>query len=286
MMIEGREPKDVSHFTRALLPSAFALLMASGCVPLPPEMLPPQAGPATPAASSYPDVEPNGITHTSLHFQMRGYNDRDLRNVAALAEDIYNKIGNDTGLYSYLAGQTYSLVVYKDQQEFQTKTKQPAWSRAIYAGSTMYTYPSPELGTHLAHQMTHLIFHSYMGDRGTGLHWLREGLAMQQEAARMTDYERVIYRTAQNNELRTDWQPFSQMTFFVGNDEEKRRQNAWYLQVESVVSYLMQQGTSLAFAAFLNQLKNGADFNQALSETYSARFRGIGDFERAWQASL
>ena len=35
--------------------------------------------------------------------------------------------------------------------------------------------------------------------------------------------------------------PMSQMMFFVTNTEEKRRTDAWYQQVESVVTYLLSQ---------------------------------------------
>ena len=45
---------------------------------------------------------------------MRGYSDTDLHSVGAAAENIFNRIGTDTGLYSYLAGQTYTVVLYKD----------------------------------------------------------------------------------------------------------------------------------------------------------------------------
>jgi hypothetical protein len=264
---------------------AAAITLMVACVPLPPELVPKGAAATASATSSFPDVEPSAISQSSLHFSIRGYSERDMAAIATLAENIYNKIGNDTGLYSFLAGQTFPLTLYKDQAEYQEKTKQPAWSRAIQAGGRLYTYPSPEAGPTLAHQMSHLIFNAYMGDRAKAFNWLNEGLAMVQEVGQMPDYERVVYRTTQNNKLRTDRQSFSQMTFFVGNDEERRRQDAWYLQVESVVEYLMRQGTTLTFAAFLNQLRNGAEFNQALADVYSAKFRGIGDLELAWQAN-
>src|SRR5436853_5442828 len=125
--------------------SAVCLLLCS-CVPIPPGMMPgaPNAAPAGGTAGSYPDVEPGGTSASSLHFTLRGYNDNDLRTISNTAEDIFNKIGTDTGLYSYLAGQTYTIVVYKDASEYLAKTKQPNGSRAVAAGTTLYTYAVPD----------------------------------------------------------------------------------------------------------------------------------------------
>jgi hypothetical protein len=265
--------------------SALCLLLSS-CVPVPLERLPQAPGSNQPTASAYPDVEPSATTHSSLHFALRGYSDTELRTIATQAEDVFNKIGTDTGLYSYLAGQTYTIVVYKDQAEYAQKTKQTGSSRAVVAGNAIYTYSGPEANTALAHHLMHLIFNVYMGEKASSLQWLNEGLAMHEEAARMSDSERVNFQTIQSNKLRTDRMPFSQMTFFVGSNEENRRQEVWYLQTESVVSFVMKQGTSLTFAAFLNELRNGSDLDHAIANNYSGKFRGVGDLEVSWQTSL
>jgi len=269
----------------SLLFALCTLIWSSACVPLPPEMLP-QAPGSGQAAASYPDIEPGGVSFSSLHFGLRGYNEVDLRAISSVAEDVFNKIGTDTGLYSYLAGHTFTIVVYKDQAEYATKTKQTSPLRAIAAGEAIYTYPGPDLDPMLAHQLAHLVFASYMGAKTSSLNWLNEGLAMHEEIQRMNGNERVVYQTTQNNKLRAERQPFSQMAFFVGSAEERRRQDVWYLQVESVTSFLMRQGSTLAFAAFLNQLRNGSDVEHALNDNYSGKFRGWADFETAWQASL
>ncbi len=265
-----------------------ALVFMAACVPVPPEMLPRAPGTAASGTTaSYPDIEPGGTSITSLHFTLRGYNENDLRTISNVAEDVYNKVGLDTGLYSYLAGQAFTIVVYKDQDEYKTKTKQTdTVLRAIVGGNAIYTYPGPDFEPMLAHQLTHLIFTTYMGPRAAPFNWLGEGLAMVEEIARMPESERVVYQTTQSNKLRNERQPFSQMTFFVGSAENKRRQDVWYLQVESVTAHLLRQGTSLAFAAFLNQLRNGADLDHALSDNYSGRYRGTADFETSWQSSL
>src|SRR5258706_2541668 len=79
------------------------LAFLSSCVPVPPELLPKAPGAGAPAATSFPDIEPSGTTFSSLHFSLHGYNPSELQEISHVAEDIFNKIGNDTGLYSYLA---------------------------------------------------------------------------------------------------------------------------------------------------------------------------------------
>jgi len=80
--------------------------------------------------------------------------------------------------------------------------------------------------------------------------------------------------------------PFSQMTFFVSSTEEKRRTDAWYQQVESVVTYLLSQGSALGFAQFIGELKTGTDTDRALSDAYSAKFRSLNDLENAWKYTI
>ena len=54
-----------------------------------------------------------------------------------------------------------------------------------------------------------------------------------------------------------------------------------------MIAYLLKQGTSLTFTAFLNQLRNGSDIDHAVSDNYSRKFRGWADFTKpAWQGSL
>jgi hypothetical protein len=80
--------------------------------------------------------------------------------------------------------------------------------------------------------------------------------------------------------------PFSQMTFFVTNTEEKRRTDAWYQQAESVVTYLLSQGSALGFGQFLSELKSGADADRALSDSYPAKYRSMNELEAAWKYTI
>jgi hypothetical protein len=268
------------------LPFIAAMMFLAACVPVPPELMPQAPGTSAPGSATYGELDPGSTSISSLHFTLKGYNENDLRAISSTAEDVFNKIGTDTGLYSYLAGQSFTIVVYKDQTEYATKTKQTAPLRAVISGSIVYTYPGPDLDPMLAHQLMHIVFNVYMADKAKPLQWLGEGLAMYEEVARMGESDLVVYQTTQNNKLRNERQPFSQMTFFAGGDEARRRQDIWYLQVESVVAYLLKQGSSLTFAAFLSELRNGSDLDHALADNYGGKYRGAADFETSWATTL
>ena len=263
-------------------------LLLSACVPV--EELPPGLVPTAPSAGAtgkgFPGLEPGFLTVTSMHFTLQGYSQQDLDALKQAAEDIYNKIGSDTGLYTFLASGNYTLVEYKDQDEYLKKTQQPVWSHAVTSGKGIYFYPDPVLIPNLAHQMVHMLFETYLGDKAAPYKWLEEGLAMNEELSRMTDSDKTAYANSKATHLHQNYMPFSQMTFFVTNTEEKRLTDAWFQQVESVVTYLLSQGSSLGFAQFLGELKNGTDLDRALSDAYPGKFRSMNDLEAAWKYTI
>ena len=266
---------------------AFAFL--SSCVPIPPAMMPQAGGGGGVQAGTtgYAELDPGSTSVTTMHFVLKGYTQADLTNIGSLAEDEYNKIGQDTGLYSVLAGGMYNIVVYRDQDEYVQKTKEPRGSRAVANGPTVYTYAGPDLDADLAHALTHVVFNNYMGDKARTLRWLNEGLAMYEEVSKMSDSDRATFQAAQQAELRKETIPFGQMAFFMPSTEEKRRTTAWYQQVESVTRYLLGQSSSLTFAAILNELKTGTEMDKAISDNYPGRFpRGMTDLESMWKTTI
>ena len=134
--------------------------------------------------------------------------------------------------------------------------------------------------------MVHLVFESYMGDKASSLRWLEEGLAMNEEVSKMASTDQSAYANSKSTQLHQSRMPFSQMTFFVTNSEEKRRTDGWYQQVESVVTYLLSQGSALAFAQMMSELKTGSDMDHVLSDAYGARFRSMDDLENSWKNTI
>ena len=262
------------------------LLMFSGCVPadqLPPGSIPGAGGTTT--ATSFPDLQGAAAFDTS-HFTTKGYIDSDVHTISSTAESIFSKIINDFGIYNSMAAAKFTITIYRDQTEYQANTHQPSWSRAIAAGSGIYTYASNDGNPQLAHQLTHLVMNTYLAEKASNVKWLIEGMAMFEEVSQMTDAERTDFRSSASSNLRTSRQGFSQMVFFTPMSEETRLKDVWYQQVESVVAFLMAQGGSSPMGNVLSDLKNGSDMDKALSDGYPAKFRSMTDLETAWKLTI
>jgi hypothetical protein len=268
---------------------ASLLISLSSCVPL--DQLPPGAIPAsflvsTQTATAFGALDLGERSITSIHFTLKGYSEYDLRPISSTAETLFNRIGSDTGLYSFLASENLTIVCYRDRSEYLQKTRQPGWSRVVFTGQSLYLCPGDDLDAHLAHELTHVIMNSYLGDAARKFRWLIEGLAMMEEVSNMAESDRSAYQTSKSSQLRQERLPFSQMTFFMSNTEEKRRTDAWFQQVESVVSYLLSQGSPLAFAQMMSELRSGAEIDRAIADAYPGKFRALSDLETAWKYTI
>ena len=205
----------------------FVLLLLTACVRL--DTLPPgMANPnQTGGSMSFPDVDSNGALK-SLHFSVHGYLDADMQSVSQRAESIYNKIGNDTGLYSYMAGNNYTIVLYRDADEYLRKTNQQAGSKITSSSSTIYMYPDPDNAAQLAHQLCHMVLQPYFGDSAQNLRWIVEGIAMMEEYPNMQNADQNLYLQSKQDHLRLNPIPFSQMTFANPVNEDGRRTDPWF----------------------------------------------------------
>lgn len=268
---------------------AFALLSLSlsACVSI--DQLPPGALPNQTSGSSvqsYPDVPEPAATLNSSHFQMRGEREYDVRMVSVAAESIYGQVVNSLGLYTAMSGKTYRFIVYPSAEQFEAKTKLPAATRVVGAGDALYSYPGPGVEPPLAFELTSLMLNQYLDRSASQLKWLVEGAALNQQLAQLPEGERSAFRNLQSATLRKSRQPFQQMTFFVPTSRADRLKDAWYMQTESVVAYLINQGSALNFSAFLNSLRAGADADQALAANYPGKFRSMAELENTWKYSL
>ena len=109
---------------------------------------------------------------------------------------------------------------------------------------------------------------------------------MYEEVAKMSDSDRSAFYSSQASQLRSNKMSFSQMTFFIPPSEDTRRTDVWYQQVESVVAFMLSQGSALNFGNMVNALRSGADMDRALNDQFSSRFRSMGELETAWRNTV
>ena len=257
----------------ALLGAALAA-GAAGCSALPPGQLPVAQG----LQPRFPDPEPLHLQPTR-HFIVRAGDPEVARRASTLAEEAYRRIMAHTGLWSFRPRGLYPIVVYRDQEEFLSKTGQPAWSGGVAVGHAIFTFPGEQLRDTVTHEVSHLVVHEYVGP-GTP-RWLNEGLAVHEEIeASPPEVREPRRKTLQ--EARDRPMTFSAMAGFEPSTEKDRLVHRWYLQSASVAAFLIERGGTGSVARFLQVLRSGASVDQALRQAFPTLCDDLESLERAW----
>ena len=259
----------------------FGFLMAaclSACVPLPEDYVlqPVQIAMTAPADP----LDPGYLEKETAHFRISSYSDID-----AYAEDceaFYSAIMRETGLYSFVPPQPYRISIYRDSQEYHSKTKMPEWSGGAAYGNALLLYSGPSFAATAAHEMTHLVFNEFMGLGGSdrNILWINEGLAVYMETKASQASESAYYRIFRDSILGNPI-PFSQMIVLAPQNESARSSERWYAQAWSVVSFMLARGGSFNFSVFLGRIKAGDTLDQALSYAYKD-WQNLSALENAW----
>ena len=259
---------------------AFFLLFLSGCTTLPPESLPVVHNPAGALTASFQPPGPQTFTSVGARFSARAGDPGRASVFETLAEDDYQRVMADTGLFSFKPEGLYPVFLYKDLQEYLEKTDAPRWSGGITAGNAIYTFDGPRMARTLAHEITHLVFHEYMGE-GQYLRWFNEGLAV---------YEESRAGNAEDKKEIEDWMASSHdapMTFgvmvsYVPGDSRTAK---WYGQSASVARFLVEVGGRTNVERFLTLMKSGASLDTALANAFPTLCDGLGSLEKRWRLS-
>ncbi|OIO08166.1 MAG: hypothetical protein AUJ52_08775 [Elusimicrobia bacterium CG1_02_63_36] len=261
---------------RFLLLGAVASVLV-GCVPLPAEDAGNSPPPPRSSMREFEDLDPGAKELVSLHFSVRAYGSGNADAVSALCENLYSRLMNDTGLYSFLPREPYRVIVYGDREEYLRKTGMPQWSGGLSAGNAIYAYESRNLPGVLAHEMTHLIFREYLDRDDLSLRWVNEGLAVyeEREALAAQGYAADLSRDPVLS--------FQEMLLLAPMDERERNVSAWYRQVGSVVRFLIERGGRVGFGQFMRALKDGQRAGDALRTGFPAQWRDLDALETSWR---
>ncbi len=261
--------------------SSWALLLLSlqGCVSLP-EGSAPAESTSTLASGVFPGLDPGGKEVSGLHFTVKAYGSSRAAEILEAAEAQYNRIMGDTGLYSFRPRGLYEIVIYADAGEYHRKTQFAAWSAGLTVDNAIYSYDGPHLAGVLAHEMTHLIFHEYMGGSPLELRWINEGLAVYEEA-QATGHRALATFPRQLQPV-----PFDQMAALVPASEREREVNRWYQQVGDVAGFMIERGGRIGFSQCLAALKERKGIDEAVRLGFAGIWSGMSALEAAWQGSL
>lgn len=269
------------------------------------------------------DVIGNGRDHSlqsyqTLHFIVMAPTLSKAEQTAQISEKTYEKIMFDANLLSFKPKENYPIVIYRDGLEYQQKTGFPRWSgggtstqllgrvlpaeREIRALTSIQTFIEIITPSLLAHEISHLIFNEHMefftAEDAERVRWLNEGFAMVQEMEAWDSPERDEYVKLTRSLILSDPMPLANLTSFnpfrdpqinLGSYIWRGRSilytniDLWYWQSRELTSYLIQTQGPYNFYLLLEALKGRKPLEQAISEAYPGKWRGLSELEAAWK---
>ncbi|MDD5688105.1 MAG: peptidase MA family metallohydrolase [Elusimicrobia bacterium] len=227
----------------------------------------------------YADVSltiPDGLNQIyTTHFIIYSSNEPLLKELSQQVETIFSTIIADTNLYNFKPPERFPIYIYKDAQMYKEFTKRPEWSGGFVMDRKIYTFEGNHLKYILSHEIAHLIFNDFMDNKAVNISkWINEGVAMYEEN-KVSNIEKPQF----DKSKRISMQEF--LAFDILSAETSKV-SLWYLQADSLVTFLLEKRAKLKFYNFLTKLKETENFDEALFWGYQSEFKNIADLESAW----
>jgi hypothetical protein len=228
------------------------------------------------------------LNYSSFDFDVYYYNDVVVRDVLANIDGAYNLIVKDLNYVFFYSPQRIKIYIYKNQNEYVSKTDGGGWSGgyADVRKNAIYTFEQRDLMEDvLVHELTHLVFDSYMGfPRNMSINWIHEGLAVYEEKRffdkkwnlkylKMKDQEGLVYS------LKDAFKTAS------GLEKDTSKISLWYLQMGTVIYYLFTLDKE-GFKVFCENLKIYKNVDEAIKLTYPWEFHSVDGLDKAWRKWL
>lgn len=217
--------------------------------------------------------------HFTIRHQRMGFSPGD----HTLIERIYSVLHPDLWrLVPWMAERRTDIYLYEDRQSYLAgKFGPPPWSGGLLAegfGETALAIFEPLDTAIVAHELTHLYFHSYFDEKGARPpSWLDEGLAgmLQDEALAPPD-------SREKGPVLKAVLPMAEfLAARPGRDAPGAWVSSWYRQAHSVVRFLKRGHIELKFPDFCKELRSGSGAEDALKKVYE--YEELAAFEAAWQ---
>ncbi len=228
------------------------------------------------AADAESGWEKNETPHFVIRHQRMGFSPGDHTRI----EQIYSALHPDLWrLVPWMADRKTDVFLYEDHAHYLAgRFHPPAWSGGLLTtqdGEPALAVFEPLDTSIVAHELTHLYFHSYFGEVQPPS-WLNEGLAgmLQGEALALPD-------SREKGPVLAAVAPLA--AFFEsrpGRDMPSAWVSSWYRQAHSVVRFLKRGHIEMKFADFCALLKEGAQVEDALKKVYE--YDDLAAFEAAW----
>ena len=232
--------------------------------------------------------------HFFVYYQAK--EDQDLaKNFLRQAENYYQKIGTQLGYTRYGDFWTWEerakILIFHNQKSFVEATGQPAWTTG-YADRDIYLFKSRVIVTYkqekqfldglLPHEISHLILHDFILKERIPM-WFDEGVAQLQEPAKKDVAAGIMHTLI----LKRAYIPFEILAALdIRKETDTGKVQAFYAQSLSIVEFLLEKYGSDSFSRLCRYLKDGKDFEKALSSAYTNTIGSMKDLEQKWLAYM
>ena len=208
--------------------------------------------------------------------------DSYVEDLADAAEKYYNDIVEDLGYrrFDFWSWDNRAKIyLFKDAEGYHADTKRDTWSGAEVnvRNRTIKTFIGQKnfFDSILPHEMTHIIFREFIGERTLLPLWVDEGVACSQEktylAARIREAKSLL---TQGSYVKL--KDFSGLTASSLDNPP-----AFYAQAASIMVYLIEYSGKDKFLDFSRQLRDGTNWQEALKNIYG--FANFEDMEQKWR---
>ena len=224
------------------------------------------------------------------HFIVYFLQDNDFaKDVLNKAGEYYNKIAGDLGYARHSNfwawDKRVKIYIYPDSDSYlsyATTHGHPTWSVGLadYAKKEIISYVQSRgfLDGVLPHEITHLIFRDYVGQKDIPI-WIDEGVAQWEEKGK----RRLI--KIKMRELLRYHEPIPierMMTLNIGRIDNETIVELFYVEAVSLVDFLITEHGADNFIFFCRQLRDGKDVNEALKFAYPLSIRDVNMLQNKW----
>lgn len=210
-------------------------------------------------------------------------------------EKIHSHLKMDLAAFApWMSKERVNLYLYANRESYLAgEFDPPGWSNGItfYDRRIVAVYDQSDNRSKLlevtAHEMAHLFFEGYFGEKGLKPpQWLNEGLAMLEESRDRREAASSLWYQASRNLLDRGVLPMQDFLEVQPRPGDKNREavSLWYVQAYSAVYYLCRVKSRVQFQLFAAKLREGRSVEQALRSAYG--FPSLSRFEREWKKWL
>lgn len=171
------------------------------------------------------------------------------------------------------------IYMYSNLEDYQKENQRNSWSGAFVSvrGRVIKSFVGQQkfMDSILPHEIAHIVFREFIGLKKDLPLWFDEGVACVHEESILK------YRLAALRKFLEQGQSLGLEELSAIKDTEKISPELFYSEAASLVNFLLTKYGTNGFLDFSRELKNGADWKDALRKAYN--FQTLKEMESRWK---